>query len=266
MALVRINDRCAYEDDHLCQNCGQQCGNAARAKELRLRDRLICGLRDSDLQQRILIEDYDSALTLTKALQICKAYESSKATEAGLSSADPLPGAAYAVRRSSYKRGSGASPALRSSTGSLTRASSEDCSRSPKSDPSNQQQPSPCSYCGERQSHPREMCKAFGKRCRRCHKIGHFASVCRQKEPVKQARVLQANDQSMVGCLHVHSASLDVKAKVDIPMTVLREDEGREYVLSWLPNAGAEIMLLQWRIWSASIHRCHRTWHPTGRW
>ena len=53
--------------------------------------------------------------------------------------------------------------------------------------------------------------------------------------------MLQADDQSMVGCLHVHSASLDVKAKVDIPMTVLGEDEGREYVLSWLPDTGAEI-------------------------
>ena len=50
--------------------------------------------------------------------------------------------------------------------------------------------------------------------------------------------MLQADDQSMVGCLHMHSASLDVKAKVDIPMTMLGEDEGREYVLSWLPDTG----------------------------
>lgn len=36
-----------------------------------------------------------------------------------------------------------------------------------------------CSYCGQVGRHKRDDCKAKDQECRRCHKTGHFAKVCR---------------------------------------------------------------------------------------
>ena len=36
-----------------------------------------------------------------------------------------------------------------------------------------------CNYCGQPGHHAREQCKAKDQECRKCHKIGHFAKVCR---------------------------------------------------------------------------------------
>lgn len=50
-----------------------------------------------------------------------------------------------------------------------------------------------CSYCGS--SHAFGRCPAFGKQCRNCDKLNHFASVCRAKakapseEVKKEAKV-----------------------------------------------------------------------------
>ena len=81
-SLVRIDNRCAYEDD--IQTCCTQCGRAGdhsgRLKERRIRDRLIFGLRDPSMQQRVLLEDFGQNLTLDRVLQVCKAHESSSGT------------------------------------------------------------------------------------------------------------------------------------------------------------------------------------------
>ena len=38
----------------------------------------------------------------------------------------------------------------------------------------------PCWYCGNKQSHPRELCPANGKACSYCRKTSYFAKVCMQ--------------------------------------------------------------------------------------
>ena len=41
----------------------------------------------------------------------------------------------------------------------------------------------PCGYCGLSGLHPKgRQCPAYGKRCFQCHKIDHFAAVCRTKQ------------------------------------------------------------------------------------
>ena len=41
----------------------------------------------------------------------------------------------------------------------------------------------PCRYCGMSGLHPiGRQCPAYGKRCFKCHKIDHFAAVCRTKQ------------------------------------------------------------------------------------
>ena len=79
-ALSRIEAACRFASNLLCGHCGRHCTHAAEVRATRLRDRLICGLRDKGMQRRVIEEQYDNNLTLTRVLQICSAYESSQET------------------------------------------------------------------------------------------------------------------------------------------------------------------------------------------
>ena len=154
-SLVRIDYRCAYEDD--IQTCCTQCGHtgpgttAVASKSVRIRDRLIFGLCDPGMQQRVLLEDFGQNLTLDRVLQICKVHESS--TDIGLALAQQSPAHLLAARRSAYKKATSESPA-----------------------------PSPRGYCGDG-CHPRTQCKARKHFCGHCGKPGHFATACRCNKP-----------------------------------------------------------------------------------
>ena len=58
--LVRINNRCAYDDDiqTRCTQCRHACDHSSRLKECRIRDRLIFGPLDPGMQRRITLEDF----------------------------------------------------------------------------------------------------------------------------------------------------------------------------------------------------------------
>ena len=110
-SLIRIDNRCAYEDD--IQICCTQCGHAGdrsgRLKERRIRDRLIFGLRDPGMQRRVLLEYFGQNLTLDRVLQICKAHESS--TDTGLALTQESPAHLLAARCSAYKKATSEPPA-----------------------------------------------------------------------------------------------------------------------------------------------------------
>ena len=42
-------------------------------------DQVVRGLSDAGMQRRVLMEEYDQQLTLHRTLQICQAYEASRA-------------------------------------------------------------------------------------------------------------------------------------------------------------------------------------------
>ncbi|KAH3846858.1 hypothetical protein DPMN_089164 [Dreissena polymorpha] len=39
----------------------------------------------------------------------------------------------------------------------------------------------PCDNCGNNHGSNKQSCPAFGKQCRKCHKLNHFAFKCRQQ-------------------------------------------------------------------------------------
>ena len=82
-ALIRIDSACAYsgEDELLCMSCMKPCGQGGQFRETRLRDRLICGLRDKELRRRILQETYNEELKLTKEVTFCQAAEMSEQSD-----------------------------------------------------------------------------------------------------------------------------------------------------------------------------------------
>ena len=58
--LAQIDRACDFQDEHKCQHCNHRCGLGAHIRETRLRDRLICGLKDKELVHRILEKQFDN--------------------------------------------------------------------------------------------------------------------------------------------------------------------------------------------------------------
>ena len=90
-ALVRLHDRCAFDDDakRRCDNCGHSFNQSSHLRDLCLRDQAVRGLSDAGMQRRVLMEEYDQQLTLHRTLQICQAYKASRVTEQALNQDDP---------------------------------------------------------------------------------------------------------------------------------------------------------------------------------
>ena len=82
--LTRLENSCAFEDDHICTRCNRQYSYRSQFRDIRLRDRLICGLRDSHLVRRILEQHYDNNLSLERVLHMCAAHESAANTQRDL--------------------------------------------------------------------------------------------------------------------------------------------------------------------------------------
>ncbi|XP_041460922.1 uncharacterized protein K02A2.6-like [Lytechinus variegatus] len=115
-----------------------------------LRDRIVCGIRESSLRERLLRE---TALSLEGCIQICRASELTK------SRMDVLDGdAVHAVRESSIQHSSH--------------------KQSTKQKPGTRK-PRKCRYCGQEHEFIKEKCPAYGKQCARCGKYNHFKNQCK---------------------------------------------------------------------------------------
>ena len=70
-ALVRLHDRCAFDNDAKghCDNCGHSFTQSSHLRDLRLRDQVVRGLSDAGMQRCVLMEEYDQQLTLHRTLQ-----------------------------------------------------------------------------------------------------------------------------------------------------------------------------------------------------
>jgi hypothetical protein len=111
-----------------------------------LRDRLVTGIRDAKVRERLL---RDNKLTLEKALDIVRAAESTTAQMKEMN----LEAGIHAVRQTQQHDGS-----------------KEDV---PKSD---KVVIKDCKYCGR--DHEKRKCPAFGQTCRKCGVKNHFAVKC----------------------------------------------------------------------------------------
>ena len=142
-ALSRLHEACDFEDKHNCSSCYQDCDYHEVTANIRLRDRFILGLGDTDMQQEVMKEHYDQNLSLEQVLQICLAYKSRclhESTERLFVSALP---------KASYRKELYAKP---------------------------REQIDSCPYCGE-SKHPRDECPASRQQCRSCGKFGRIMKM-----------------------------------------------------------------------------------------
>lgn len=124
----------------LSENC-----DFAEQRDNNIRDRLVVGLLDKELSQRLQLKPN---LSLKDAITTTRQHENVK---------QQVSMQLETVSR--YK------PKPRASTGSKPAAEFQ------------------CSRCGSK--HKPRSCPAYGKECHKCHKDGHFSSMCRSSKSTK---------------------------------------------------------------------------------
>lgn len=158
------------------------------AEDRMLVDQIIQGVKDIDLQKRLLMEEN---LTLKKALEMGRAAE--KVHE----QLEIVKKDAEAVNQitSSYKRqGQGAERRKQTRTGNynMERTPGKQGQRPERQ---GQQGRRPCSKCGLR--HEMYKCPAFGAQCYKCEKQNHFARMCKGKKVSEIEQSESSSDESM---------------------------------------------------------------------
>ena len=126
-----------------------------------IRDRLVLGLLDTDVSQRLQLE---SDLTLTTAIDTARHYELVKAQIQNQRNRS----VATVVNRGHSSAHRPNSQGARGAHGGGNRGGK------------NAENARTCGKCGRQ--HPRDRCPAKGKRCMKCQKINHFAAVCRSSQ------------------------------------------------------------------------------------
>ena len=143
---------------HLVDSC-----NYGNLKDEMLRDRLVVGIRDGGLSQRLQM---DSELTLAKAMKLVRQSEAVKQHNSQLQgnpSSQPSMDLATMHRRPTrqnkksthFHKGDGATGRAYNSQGGKI-----------------------CSRCGNATHPPGAQCPASGVTCKRCKRKGHFANQC----------------------------------------------------------------------------------------
>ena len=131
-------------------------------KEFMIRDKIVFGINDERVKERLLRE---ADLDLRKALDICRAAESSKQQLASMSDNTSQ----SQINAVGTKKGGHAYGGARGKdTGQRDSGKHENGQR---------RQHKKCGYCGNK--HRPKKCPAYGKTCAKCQGKNHFAVVCR---------------------------------------------------------------------------------------
>lgn len=163
-----------------------------------LRDRLVFGIRDAKTRERLLRE---AKLTLQRTDEICHAAESMSVQMKVVEESNPGPSVS----------------AIQSNKGKTKEPESAPDSRSGRE----------CWNCGRRHDlQKRELCPAYGKACRKCHKMNHFAAKCRSRgspsvRPVISTGIEEQEDTEEIFQTYSSTTNLD-----DSQLVTLRLETG----------------------------------------
>ena len=147
----------------LAANC-----NFAALRDSLIRDRIICGIIDPVLRERLLRE---SDLTLESCVKICRAAELSKMRMTEIEGHT-----VHAVNHGA-KHGASANASTSANASSSTR-SRQTNGQSGKT-ASFRRRIGQCLFCGYEHELTRDKCPAYGKQCARCGKKNHFQKQCK---------------------------------------------------------------------------------------
>ena len=161
-----------------------------------LRDRLVCGIRDSNLQARLLSQPQ---LTLESALTLACASEAAVAQaqeiERGTPAATPRPATDRIIGRVAQP-GPPMTPRAPTATTSSPGQRGGTVRRRPQTrrqDRQDRPEFPPCHRCRSRRHSP-SRCWARSRRCFQCGNMGHVRDACQLNEPNRAGRVGQLED------------------------------------------------------------------------
>ena len=167
----------------------QTCNFCNCLRDSLIRDRLVIGINDNATQKKLL---QDRKLTLTKAIDICRSSETTKKQVKKIqANSEANEGEINAFVNNKTETGS-------TGTGS-TGTGRRDDRRIGLDRRDNKIK---CKYCGTMHQRKKELCPAFGSRCRNCGRENHFAKVCMQKGRYSRQKPLHTvteNDSSDSG-------------------------------------------------------------------
>jgi len=204
-ALRLIDNDCDFEEKLVCRTCNEDSQLAAVVRDERLRDRVICGLENESIRQKILAEDF-SKLTLTDVLNRGRNEESALSTSSMLGE----PAKVNAVKSAYQKKKLEVHKQRRETDNSESQGtSSKECWR-----------------CG-RETHKPDKCPSRGLSCMKCGKEGHLRRMCPDK-PVQQ-----------VGAVYVN-AVVEEEQLVNLTMVV-----GENFAdIGWVIDTGASANII----------------------
>lgn len=99
-----------------------------------------------------------------------------------------------------------------------------------------------CKYCNYKHYLGKKNCPAAGKKCNKCHKMGHFAVVCRSRKQalIKEVEEMSPEKQVFVG---------EIKSKVDKPPNLsetgwfIKLGVGNDDLI-WCIDTGAQVSVM----------------------
>ena len=138
---------------------------------------IVNGLQDRKMSERLQLME---GLTLERAVSTLVATEAVQRQDREMHQSERANGSVEQVKG----RGRGGFRGQRGSRGY----------RNSFKDQSDHKEKNRCHKCGY--SHDQNRCPAEGKRCNYCHRVGHFAVVCRQKQDKRKRRVNPVDDYS----------------------------------------------------------------------
>ncbi|UYV67056.1 hypothetical protein LAZ67_4003775 [Cordylochernes scorpioides] len=159
---ARFNQRCQQEGERVndfitaLHSLAEHCNFGALYDEL-IRDRIVVGVRDRALSERMQLDTY---LTLVKATQMAKQLESVKEQQSSLyqqNFVDQIKKMPNHIKESKKQESE-----IRQFKSNQSGRSSRGCIR-----------------CGNANSHDWKNCPAMNSYCNKCKRKGHYAKVCR---------------------------------------------------------------------------------------
>ncbi|XP_036347184.1 uncharacterized protein LOC118756529 [Rhagoletis pomonella] len=177
-------------------------------KDSLIKDRVVCGIRDTELRNRLLREEN---LDLDKCIPICRAVELADMQMKTIGEDSKI----HVIKRKvenhvatgSSRKQTGGGENSKTYSGN-NKASGGAGRRSPSS--SNQQRV--CQKCGRH--HGLRQCPAFGKVCNNCKRKNHFARMCKIK--INSETRDEKVDSLYVGSMGSSSNELDWTEQITI--------------------------------------------------
>ena len=153
-ALRQLAQRCAF--------------NTITEDEI-LRDRILFGIKNQQVRERLLRE---ANLSLTRTMDICRAAESTASQIKDIN-----------------KMSDGTVHVIKKSTNLSAKTKNNVQFKTVATSASTCKRISDCKFCGKDHERLKERCPAWGKTCSRCHKPNHFAVKCRQLAAIDKTKI-----------------------------------------------------------------------------